>query len=165
MLAIPIAWTLNRTLNKGRKPESFVIELPHYRVPQVQLSFFRMYERSKQFAIRAGTVIFAMRINLWGGLYCPRSAEVESVIADDFGYAQTDDTDSLEYEESMHGKLTGKPLFNIPVALSIMFFSRSVYYAEQHCQSSAKSLIDVGSLLASSRLQELLGSLLCWPNK
>jgi len=60
-----------------------------------------------------------------GELYCPRPAEVESAIADDFGYAQTEDTEdthSLEYEKSIHGKLAGKPLFNIPVALSIMVF-------------------------------------------
>ena len=96
-----------------------------------------------------------------GELYCPRPAEVESAIADDFGYAQTEDTHSLEYEKSIHGKLAGKPLFNIPVALSIMVFSHSVSNAEQHWQSSASSLIDVGPLLASSRLQVLLGSLLC----
>ena len=72
--------------------------------------------------MRAGTVIFAMSIIIWTLLYFPRPAEVESAIADDFGYAQTEDTHSLEYEKSIHGKLAGKPVFNIPVALSIMVF-------------------------------------------
>ena len=108
LLAMPIAWTLNRTLNKGRKPEPFVMELPHYRIPQIQHTFFRMYESGKEFVMRAGTVIFAMSIIIWTLLYFPRPAEVESAIANDFGYAQTEDTHSLEYEESIHGKLANR---------------------------------------------------------
>jgi len=77
LVAAPFAWLLNRILNKGRKPEAFVMELPHYRVPQIKLTFFRMYESGKEFVVRAGTVIFAMSIIIWALLYFPRPAAVE----------------------------------------------------------------------------------------
>jgi len=77
-VAAPFAWILNKTVNKGRKPEPFVMELPHYRVPQIKLVFHRMYESGKEFIIRAGTVIFAMTIIIWALLYFPRPAEIEA---------------------------------------------------------------------------------------
>lgn len=86
LLAMPIAWTLNKVLNKGGKPEPFVMELPHYRVPQIKHTFFRMYESGKEFIMRAGTVIFAMSIVIWALLYFPRSAEVEEQVYANFGY-------------------------------------------------------------------------------
>ena len=72
LVAAPFAWVLNKTVNKGRKPEPFVMELPHYRVPQIKLVFHRMYESGKEFVVRAGTVIFAMTIIIWALLYFPR---------------------------------------------------------------------------------------------
>jgi len=77
LVAAPFAWVLNKTVNKGRKPEPFVMELPHYRVPQIKLVFHRMYESGKEFVVRAGTVIFAMTIIIWALLYFPRSERVE----------------------------------------------------------------------------------------
>lgn len=80
LVAAPFAWALNRTVNKGRKPEPFVMELPHYRVPQVKLTCYRMYESGKEFIVRAGTVIFAMTIVIWALLYFPRSTNVEELV-------------------------------------------------------------------------------------
>lgn len=77
LVAAPFAWVLNKTVNKGRKPTPFVMELPHYRVPQVKLTLHRMYESGKEFVVRAGTVIFAMTIIIWALLYFPRSAQLE----------------------------------------------------------------------------------------
>ncbi|MGJ8653562.1 MAG: ferrous iron transport protein B [Opitutaceae bacterium] len=85
LAAAPLAWVLNKTVNKGRKPEPFVMELPHYRVPQVKLVFQRMYESGKEFVVRAGTVIFAMTIIIWALLYFPRSTEVEEQIRAELG--------------------------------------------------------------------------------
>ncbi len=84
LLAAPLAWTLNKTLNRGRPPQPFVMELPHYRVPQIKHTFFRMYESGKEFVVRAGTVIFAMTIVIWALLYFPRSAEVEQEVTRTF---------------------------------------------------------------------------------
>lgn len=72
LVAAPLAWLLNRTINKGRPPVPFVMELPHYRVPQVKLTLHRMYESGKEFVVRAGTIIFAMTVIIWALLYFPR---------------------------------------------------------------------------------------------
>lgn len=81
LAAGPIAWLLNRTLNKGARGKPFIMELPHYRVPRLQSIAWRMYESGKEFVVRAGTVIFAMTIIIWALLYFPRSVEVEEQIA------------------------------------------------------------------------------------
>ena len=80
LLAAPLAWVLNKTLNKGKAAEPFVMELPHYRIPHIKHTFFRMYESGKEFVVRAGTVIFAMTIIIWALLYFPRPAAVEDDI-------------------------------------------------------------------------------------
>ncbi len=80
LLAAPLAWMLNKTLNKGRSAAPFVMELPNYRVPQISLVFHRMFESGKEFVVRAGTVIFAMSIIIWALLYFPRSSELEEQI-------------------------------------------------------------------------------------
>jgi ferrous iron transport protein B len=85
LVAAPFAWLLNKTVNKGRKPTPFVMELPHYRIPQVKLTLYRMYESGKEFVVRAGTVIFAMTIIIWALLYFPRSESVEEQVRSEFG--------------------------------------------------------------------------------
>ena len=84
LVAAPFAWVLNKTVNRGRKPTPFVMELPHYRVPQVKLIIFRMYESGKEFVVRAGTVIFAMTIIIWALLYFPRPAELKDQFATEY---------------------------------------------------------------------------------
>lgn len=84
LVAAPFAWVLNKTVNKGRKPTPFVMELPHYRVPQVKLILLRMYESGKEFVVRAGTVIFAMTIIIWALLYFPRPPELQDQLATEY---------------------------------------------------------------------------------
>lgn len=84
LVAAPFAWVLNKTVNRGRKPTPFVMELPHYRVPQVKLIIIRMYESGKEFVVRAGTVIFAMTIIIWALLYFPRPAELKDQFATEY---------------------------------------------------------------------------------
>ncbi|MBC8189292.1 MAG: ferrous iron transport protein B [Puniceicoccaceae bacterium] len=84
LVAAPFAWVLNKTVNRGRKPTPFVMELPHYRVPQVKLIIFRMYESGKEFVVRAGTVIFAMTIIIWALLYFPRPPELQDQFATEY---------------------------------------------------------------------------------
>jgi ferrous iron transport protein B len=85
LLAAPLAWLLNRTLNKGRAPHPFVMELPPYRVPRVESLLWRMYESGKDFVIRAGTVIFAMTVIIWALLYFPRPADIPLQVARENG--------------------------------------------------------------------------------
>ena len=82
--AIPLAWTLNRVLNKGKRPAPFLLELPPYRSPRLKSMFWRIFESGKDFVIRAGTIIFAMTVVLWALLYFPRSPEVEATLQAEF---------------------------------------------------------------------------------
>ena len=122
LLAAPIAFALNKTLNSGNSAEPFVMELPHYRIPHVKHSLFRMYESGKEFVVRAGTVIFAMTIIIWALLYFPRSAEVEErILADYQGVEITEQVeaevanriDSTYLEQSFLGRFgkTVQPIF------------------------------------------------------
>ncbi len=83
-VAAPLAWLLNRTLNRGKAPLPFLMELPAYRVPRFKTMFWRMYESGRDFVVRAGTVIFAMTIIIWALLYFPRPAELPDQVEADY---------------------------------------------------------------------------------
>jgi len=108
LLAAPLAWLLNRTLNKGRPPQPFIMELPPYRVPRVKSIFWRMYESGKDFVVRAGTIIFAMTVIIWALLYFPRPAEVEENIASRYADASPEaiaqEVDAAYLEQSYMGR-------------------------------------------------------------
>lgn len=107
ILAAPVAWLLNLALNKGRKPEPFLMELPPYRAPRLKTMIWRMYESGKDFVVRAGTVIFAMTVIIWALLYFPRPEAVrEDVIQ---GYvAQAAVTDYADLDEAQASQLEQK---------------------------------------------------------
>ena len=110
LVAAPFAWVLNKTVNKGRKPTPFVMELPHYRVPQVKLILFRMYESGKEFVVRAGTVIFAMTIIIWALLYFPRPPELQDQLATEYIAQISQDStsgiaESIEHDANQSSEL------------------------------------------------------------
>lgn len=109
-VAAPFAWALNKTINKGGRPLPFVMELPHYRVPQVSLVFFRMYESGKEFVVRAGTVIFAMTVIIWALLYFPRSETLETEVTEQYLSELTDvesaTVDDIEWTEETEAELS-----------------------------------------------------------
>ena len=51
------------TFREGETP--FVMELPAYRVPSVKNVARRLWDRAKDFIVRAGTIIFAMSVVVW----------------------------------------------------------------------------------------------------
>lgn len=71
LVAGPVAFVLTRFILKTH-PQPFLLELPPYRVPRVGDVALRMLERGKIFVYKAGTVIFAMTVIIWGLLYFPR---------------------------------------------------------------------------------------------
>ncbi|MEX0867675.1 MAG: ferrous iron transport protein B [Pirellulales bacterium] len=89
IVAIGVAWLLRKTLFKGETPP-FVMELPSYKLPSVRMVAHRVYDRSKAFVTRAGTLIFATTIVVWAALYFPGDhteehalqAKIESIEAD-----------------------------------------------------------------------------------
>ena len=105
LFAAPLAWLLNRLLNKGKRPRHYLMELPSYRIPNRRAIIDRMYESGKEFVVHAGTVIFAMTIIIWALLYFPRPNEVAETIRQDFEQAMSQSSPAIEYTEAMQAEL------------------------------------------------------------
>lgn len=72
---IVTALILKRTLLRGPTP-TFLMELPPFRWPNLRSVLLRLWERSKIFLVRAGTVIFTVAVVVWALAYFPRPASV-----------------------------------------------------------------------------------------
>jgi ferrous iron transport protein B len=70
LVAIPVAWVLKKTFFRGETPP-FVMELPTYKWPSPGVVLSRVYDRSKAFVTRAGTLILATTILVWAAAYFP----------------------------------------------------------------------------------------------
>ena len=108
LFAAPIAWLLNRVLNKGHKHKPYVMELPSYRAPSLKNLSSRMYESGKEFVVRAGTVIFAMTVIIWALLYFPRPVEVAESVRQDFQQAFNESPESSTFTETMQAELDSR---------------------------------------------------------
>ena len=75
-LALPLAWVLNRFFLKI-KNQPFILEMPDYRVPTLRNIFRRIWDRGREFVLKAGTVILAFSVLIWALLYFPRSPDVK----------------------------------------------------------------------------------------
>jgi ferrous iron transport protein B len=104
-LALPLAWVLNRFFLKI-KTQPFILEMPDYRVPTLRNIFHRIWERGREFLLRAGTVILAFSILIWSLLYFPRDPEVKEKATQSFlasaahSYAPAEIQAALENPES-----------------------------------------------------------------
>jgi ferrous iron transport protein B len=74
-VALPFAWILNRCFLRIRS-QPFILEMPGYRAPALRNVLIRMWERGREFLIRAGTVILAFSVIIWALLYFPRPESV-----------------------------------------------------------------------------------------
>jgi ferrous iron transport protein B len=79
VVAVPVAWALNRFL-LGTRPQPFLLEMPPYRVPRLRDILWRMWERAREFLLRAGTIIVAMAIIIWALVYFPRPESVREKV-------------------------------------------------------------------------------------
>jgi ferrous iron transport protein B len=70
--AIGVALVLKRTILRGDTPP-FVMELPSYKLPGIWIVLHRMLEQGWSFIRRAGTIILAVSVIVWGLAYYPRS--------------------------------------------------------------------------------------------
>lgn len=75
VMALLMAWLFKKTLLKGETP-LLIMELPPYKKPVVTVVLRHMWERSKLFLRRAGTVILGISILLWFLATYPRNASV-----------------------------------------------------------------------------------------
>ncbi len=76
-VAVPVAWVLRKTLLKG-ETTPFILELPSYKVPDKRTVGLRVYQSSRAFLARAGSIILAATIAMWALAYFPRSEETLS---------------------------------------------------------------------------------------
>jgi ferrous iron transport protein B len=76
VVALLMAWLFKKTLLKGETP-LLIMELPPYKRPLLRVVLRHMWERSKLFLRRAGTVILGINILLWFLATYPRSAALD----------------------------------------------------------------------------------------
>jgi ferrous iron transport protein B len=74
--ALGMAWLFKKTLLKG-EPPPLILELPPYKRPVATVILRHMWERSKLFLRRAGTVILGINILLWFLVTYPKNHEAE----------------------------------------------------------------------------------------
>ncbi|PHX95296.1 MAG: ferrous iron transport protein B [Pedosphaera sp.] len=77
VMALAMAWLFKKTLLKGETP-MLIMELPPYKRPVATTILRHMWDRSKLFLRRAGTVILGINIVLWFLATYPRDATLDA---------------------------------------------------------------------------------------
>ena len=77
VVALLMAWVFKKTLLKGEAP-MLIMELPPYKRPLLRVVLRHMWERSRLFLRRAGTVILGINILLWFLATYPKTPAAES---------------------------------------------------------------------------------------
>jgi ferrous iron transport protein B len=80
VVALLMAWLFKKTLLKGETP-MLIMELPPYKRPLLRVVLRHMWDRSRLFLHRAGTVILGINILLWFLATYPRSAAIDKDFA------------------------------------------------------------------------------------
>jgi ferrous iron transport protein B len=80
IVALLMAWLFKKTLLRG-EPPLLIMELPPYKRPLLRVVLRHMWDRSKLFLRRAGTVILGINILLWFLATYPRSTRTETEFA------------------------------------------------------------------------------------
>jgi len=75
VMALAMAWLFKKTLLKGETP-MLIMELPPYKRPVATTILRHMWDRSKLFLRRAGTVILGINIVLWFLATYPKDASI-----------------------------------------------------------------------------------------
>jgi len=77
IVALLMAWLFKKTLLKGETP-MLIMELPPYKRPLARVVVRHMWDRSKIFLRRAGTVILGINILLWFLATYPRNSAADA---------------------------------------------------------------------------------------
>jgi ferrous iron transport protein B len=70
------AWIFKRSMLKGPKA-AFILELPTYKLPQAGQVARTVWNNTKEFLTKAGTIIFCLSVLLWAMAYYPRLPEAQ----------------------------------------------------------------------------------------
>ena len=94
VVALLMAWLLKKTLLKG-EPPLLIMELPPYKRPVLRVALRHMWDRSRLFLRRAGTVILGINILLWFLASYPRHQEITQTYAAQKAAIAAKDVESL----------------------------------------------------------------------
>ncbi|MBS0262345.1 MAG: ferrous iron transport protein B [Planctomycetes bacterium] len=100
LVAVPIAWLLKKTVFRGETPP-FVMELPSYKWPSPGVIFNRVYEQAREFVVRAGTLIMATTVLIWGAGYFPGDHSRVDELTAQIEALQADPTRAEEHAEEI----------------------------------------------------------------
>jgi ferrous iron transport protein B len=78
VVALLMAWLFKKTLLKGETP-MLIMELPPYKRPLLRVVARHMWDRSRLFLRRAGTVILGINILLWFLATYPRNSQTDLI--------------------------------------------------------------------------------------
>ncbi len=140
LLALVFSLLLRRTVLRGEEAP-FVMELPPYRMPTLRAILYKMYDRSRSYVIKAGTIILGVSIVLWAMTSFPGPPEQPAETGAPAGIVEVqenlDAADALRY--SLAGRLgvAMEPLFSplgfdwrINTALIGAFAAKEVFVAQ-----------------------------------
>jgi ferrous iron transport protein B len=80
IVALLMAWLFKKTLLKGETP-MLIMELPPYKMPLLRVVIRHMWDRSRLFLRRAGTVILGINILLWFLATYPHNKQITQEFA------------------------------------------------------------------------------------
>ncbi|HPF36081.1 MAG TPA: ferrous iron transport protein B [Candidatus Krumholzibacteria bacterium] len=108
VLAMGLSLLLRGTLLKG-EPTPFMLELPPYRMPTLRSLVMRMWDRSRQYLRKAGTVILAISVVLWVLTTFPRpdAYEVDAELAAGAAYT-AEQAAGIRAAEDLEASVVGR---------------------------------------------------------
>ncbi len=71
VLAALVATVMSRTILREREDSVFALELPPYRVPMMSSLLRHTWQKTREFVVKAGTVIFTVVVILWFAMSLP----------------------------------------------------------------------------------------------
>jgi ferrous iron transport protein B len=120
VMAVGTAMVLKRTLLRGRPPP-FVMELPGYKWPSLRTVAYRVGQRGWVFLRCAGTLIMAVSVLVWAGLYYPHYPKIAAPLA----------KECRELQSQLERMDPGDPL-KAETAARIYQLQRDIETAHQH---------------------------------
>jgi ferrous iron transport protein B len=75
VIAAIVATVMSRTILREREDSVFALELPPYRMPMLRVLWQHTWQKTREFVVKAGTVIFTVVVILWFAMSLPWGVE------------------------------------------------------------------------------------------
>lgn len=135
VIALITGFVIKNTVYKSQPPAPFVMELPPYRIPRPRDVWTQMWERTRGFLVKSGTVILGMSIALWMLMAIPahpRAGSFNHVQAEDSLFGRVSGLISPVFKPAGFGswQTTGSLMTGI-LAKEVIVSTMSQIYAEE----------------------------------